>query len=79
MSTMTSLRKLTWLRLVCCSLCNGFVNSGMFEDDRACGIGTLVYSNGDIYEGSWDQDQRHGRIQANATSVIESRLILFND
>jgi hypothetical protein len=32
----------------------------MFEDDRACGIGTLIYSNGDVYEGSWDQDQRHG-------------------
>ena len=32
----------------------------MFEEDRASGIGSLVYSNGDIYEGSWDQDQRHG-------------------
>ncbi len=33
---------------------------GMWVDDKACGIGTLEYSSGDIYEGSWENDQRHG-------------------
>lgn len=32
----------------------------MWEDDKACGLGTLEYSNGDLYEGEWDNDQRHG-------------------
>jgi hypothetical protein len=36
------------------------VNSGKWEDDKACGHGTLKYSNGDHYEGEWTDDQRNG-------------------
>lgn len=36
------------------------VNSGKWEDDKACGQGTLKYSNGDHYEGEWTDDQRNG-------------------
>ena len=34
--------------------------SGMWEDDKASGHGTLEYSNGDRYEGEWENDQRNG-------------------
>jgi hypothetical protein len=37
------------------------VNSGKWEDDKACGHGTLKYSNGDHYEGEWTDDQRNGK------------------
>ena len=33
----------------------------MWDDDKASGFGTLEYSNGDLYEGEWRNDQRHGR------------------
>jgi MORN repeat len=32
----------------------------MWEDDKASGHGTLEYSNGDRYEGEWENDQRNG-------------------
>lgn len=32
----------------------------MWEDDRAAGLGSLEYANNDLYEGSWQNDQRHG-------------------
>ena len=33
----------------------------MWEDDKASGHGTLEYSNGDRYEGEWENDQRNGK------------------
>ena len=36
--------------------------SGKWEDDKACGQGTLKYSNGDHYEGEWTDDQRNGKL-----------------
>jgi hypothetical protein len=36
--------------------------SGMWEDDKASGPGTLEYSNGDVYTGEWENDQRHGTL-----------------
>ena len=41
----------------------GMVNSGKWEDDKACGQGTLKYSNGDHYEGEWTDDQRNGKLR----------------
>ena len=35
--------------------------SGTWSDDKASGVGKLEYSNGDVYEGQWDRDQRHGK------------------
>ena len=32
----------------------------MWDDDKASGLGTLEYSNGDLYEGEWENDQRNG-------------------
>ena len=32
----------------------------MWLGDKASGIGVLEYASGDIYEGSWENDQRHG-------------------
>ena len=32
----------------------------MWEDDKASGHGILEYSNGDLYEGDWENDQRNG-------------------
>ena len=37
--------------------------SGKWEDDKACGLGTLKYSNGDHYEGEWTDDQRNGELR----------------
>ena len=37
-----------------------FFFSGMWDDDKASGLGTLEYSNGDLYEGEWENDQRNG-------------------
>ena len=37
-----------------------FSFSGMWDDDKASGLGTLEYSNGDLYEGEWENDQRNG-------------------
>lgn len=37
--------------------------SGMWEDDKASGPGTLEYHNGDVYEGDWESDQRNGTAQ----------------
>ena len=34
--------------------------SGKWEDDKASGFGSLEYSNGDLYEGDWENDQRNG-------------------
>ena len=39
------------------------MNSGKWEDDKACGQGTLKYSNGDHYEGEWTDDQRNGEFR----------------
>ena len=33
----------------------------MWEDDKASGHGSLEYSNGDRYEGEWENDQRNGK------------------
>ena len=38
------------------------LQSGKWEDDKACGQGTLKYSNGDHYEGEWTDDQRNGKL-----------------
>ncbi len=38
-----------------------FKSSGTWSDDKASGVGKLEYSNGDVYEGQWDRDQRHGK------------------
>jgi hypothetical protein len=35
-------------------------NSGHWLDDKATGSGKLEYSNGDIYDGQWERDQRYG-------------------
>ena len=32
----------------------------MWSDDKASGHGTLEYSNGDLYDGHWENDQRNG-------------------
>lgn len=37
--------------------------SGTWSDDKASGVGRLEYSNGDVYEGQWERDQRHGELQ----------------
>ena len=37
-----------------------FTVSGMWDDDKASGHGILDYSNGDFYEGEWENDQRNG-------------------
>ena len=39
-----------------------FTLSGMWDDDKASGHGILDYSNGDFYEGEWENDQRNGTI-----------------
>lgn len=50
------------------SLC---LHSGMWEDDKASGPGTLEYHNGDVYEGDWESDQRNGTAQySHPTTVI---------
>ncbi len=43
---------------VCCSV----ACSGSWLDDKASGQGVLEYSNGDLYEGQWDRDTRHGEL-----------------
>jgi hypothetical protein len=35
--------------------------SGTWSDDKASGVGHLEYSNGDVYAGQWEKDQRHGK------------------
>lgn len=38
-----------------------FMNlSGTWLDDKASGHGVLEYNNGDLFEGQWEADQRHG-------------------
>ena len=39
------------------------LRSGTWSEDKASGVGKLEYSNGDVYEGQWDRDQRHGEQQ----------------
>ncbi len=37
--------------------------SGDWADDKAAGKGKLEYSNGDLYDGEWANDQRSGMIR----------------
>ena len=39
------------------------IRSGQWDQDKACGFGVLEYSSGDIYEGQWYDDRRHGNCQ----------------
>lgn len=41
--------------LVCVCCC-----SGSWAEDKASGMGSLEYCNGDSYDGQWEHDQRHG-------------------
>lgn len=42
------------------SLTLALARSGSWQDDKASGSGVLEYSNGDVYDGQWELDQRHG-------------------
>lgn len=49
--------------------------SGGWHDDKASGNGVLEYSNGDVYDGQWELDQRHGSITTSRPNLIGSDLI----
>lgn len=56
---------------------NGDRFSGLWSDDKACGVGVLEYQSGDVYEGGWENDLRHGEYtQLNTSRFISSHLIL---
>jgi len=39
---------------------NLFRYQGEFQRDRATGQGQLLYANGNVYNGQWQKDLRHG-------------------
>ena len=54
------------------------VNSGKWEDDKACGHGTLKYSNGDHYEGEWTDDQRNGKTSQEKKEKAKLLIVVFH-
>ena len=37
------------------------IDSGQWENDKASGYGILEQNNGDVYDGQWFDDRRHGK------------------
>ncbi|ESN93808.1 hypothetical protein HELRODRAFT_180459 [Helobdella robusta] len=36
-------------------------NTGQWVKDMKEGVGTLIYSNGDVYRGNWESGKKHGK------------------
>lgn len=53
---------------------------GGWLDSRRSGQGTMMYRNGDVYEGEWSNDNRHGQgVLRDAGRNVISRGIWEND
>lgn len=41
---------------------DGSFYDGMWRGGKRSGLGTLYYSNGDVFHGTWRDDLMHGKV-----------------
>ena len=49
---------------------------GHWHEDKATGSGTLEQANGDLYDGEWLNDHRHGRCDFKCRNHVDSVVMI---
>lgn len=55
---------------------------GSFVKGKRHGTGKFLYANGDLYDGQWEGDLKHGQgvyIYASSGSKVYDLIIIFNE